>query len=334
MWGKERGKIPINYRTHFGNVLPDSIRKFEFTWKGEQSITDIGRYKAVASLAYGLDQKQFSTQSTYFWVIPIKSLVITLGSLLLLLLGVLWGIKLYIRHMLKLAGVPTSGFHAEVESRHVHEHEPTEGDIKIASYQSITAPVRSGFSDLRSRLAGGTALTDKVKEFVKFALAYRLFFIGLVVFAGALIAIGIFFADVTDTKKNYEVTITNPDMALNLNSEEVAYNELSEVKGLLPLGHLEEQQYDVIVINTSGQSGVAASVAATLAENGYGITKISADETRIDKKTVIVCDPSLQAEALAISKILSGALLSTRTASSTSANKDITIFVGQDQVTE
>ena len=46
MWGKERGVIPINQHSNFGNVLPSSIRKFEFSWAGEPSLADIGHYTA------------------------------------------------------------------------------------------------------------------------------------------------------------------------------------------------------------------------------------------------------------------------------------------------
>ena len=53
MWGKERGKIAINANSEFGNVLPGTIRKFSFTWKGDPSLYDIGRYQAEASLSFG-----------------------------------------------------------------------------------------------------------------------------------------------------------------------------------------------------------------------------------------------------------------------------------------
>src|SRR3989344_4620678 len=74
MWGEERGLIPINQASQFGNVLPESIRKFTFSWKGEWSMADIGRYTAVATLAYGSESRQFASMQTEFWVIPFKLL--------------------------------------------------------------------------------------------------------------------------------------------------------------------------------------------------------------------------------------------------------------------
>ena len=81
--------IPINAQTHFGNVLPNSIRKFEFTWKGEQSLSDIGRYKAVVTLGYGIEGRKFQSSATYFWVIPVKSVLMVLGGALFIVLFVL-----------------------------------------------------------------------------------------------------------------------------------------------------------------------------------------------------------------------------------------------------
>ena len=44
MWGKERGQVMINNQDDdFGNVLPQSIRRFQFSWSGEQSLFDMAR---------------------------------------------------------------------------------------------------------------------------------------------------------------------------------------------------------------------------------------------------------------------------------------------------
>ena len=86
MWGEERGVVPINQNSSFGNVLPESVRKFNFSWKGEWSIADIGRYTAIATLAYGADDRQFASAETTFWVIPFKLLLGIFVTLLLLLL--------------------------------------------------------------------------------------------------------------------------------------------------------------------------------------------------------------------------------------------------------
>ncbi|MFT5036573.1 MAG: hypothetical protein ACI9VM_000135 [Candidatus Azotimanducaceae bacterium] len=332
MWGKERGLIPINNRTHFGNVLPESIRKFEFTWKGEQSISDIGRYKAIATLAYGFGDQKFITASTHFWVVPLKSLLITLGSFITLVLLVSWCIKLYVRRMLQMAGVEPASYRERKNSSHAIED--AEGDVRIASYKSISAPVRYGYLDLRTRLFEAKAFFGVIQTLYTFVVSYKLFFAGVVVIIAGLISAYYFIADVTIEEKEYDVTIANPDLNLNLSSEEITYAELAASQNLAALDDIADQDFTLNMINTSGEPGTAASVAASLANDGYGISSLDSGEGRLDKRSVIVFDPALQETALQLSKKLSGAIVSGRAASSTDPIPNITIYVGADQVVD
>lgn len=111
MWGKERGRILINEKGEFGNALPQTTRRYEFSWDGEASVFDIGRYRAEATLTFGQEQKQNATYATYFWVIPIKPVAGTLAAIITLILGTIWLIRRSIRRSLALHGiqsVPTS----------------------------------------------------------------------------------------------------------------------------------------------------------------------------------------------------------------------------------
>ncbi len=83
MWGKERGRIDVNKDANFGNVFPEKIRNFSFTWKGESNFYDIGRYKAISTLSYGAGARQSDFNILYFWVIPIKPLLWIVGALLI-----------------------------------------------------------------------------------------------------------------------------------------------------------------------------------------------------------------------------------------------------------
>jgi hypothetical protein len=101
MYGKERGQVLINEKSNFGNVLPRSIRKFQFSWSGEESLLDIGRYSAVVTLGYGENGKQNTSATTYFWVVPLVPVSITLGIALFFLLLMTWLIRRYIRRALR-----------------------------------------------------------------------------------------------------------------------------------------------------------------------------------------------------------------------------------------
>jgi hypothetical protein len=102
MWGKERGKIDINKVNTFGNVLPDSTRKFEFDWHGEANPFEFGRYKALATLVYGENARQSVYRVTYFWVIPWKQVLPLLLGLGAFLWFLTWSIRRYIRNALLL----------------------------------------------------------------------------------------------------------------------------------------------------------------------------------------------------------------------------------------
>lgn len=101
IWGREAVKIPVNDKTDLGNVLPKSIRKFEFSWQGKEGVSSFGRYKAEATLGYGKDVKQNSTRITYFWVVPLKEILTVLGGVIAVAIFMVWRIKKYIRRTLE-----------------------------------------------------------------------------------------------------------------------------------------------------------------------------------------------------------------------------------------
>ncbi len=330
MWGKERGVIPINYRTHFGNVLPNSIRNFRFSWEGESSFTDIGRYKADVSLAYGAGSTQFVSSATYFWVVPLKALFFTLAGLFGAIFIIVVGIRTYVRHMLFMAGV-------NPERRTMQK--VSAGDIEVSKYKTITAPVRNGFDDLKNRLQNVHALWDVVRVLVTFLKQYRLFFGFIACIIVIIVISGFFIADVTDENKNYDVSIDNPDSTTSLNAEEIVFDSLSNGVSLSSDSTTSDQRFTLSVVNTSGKSGTAAYAAYSLTESGYAVSELRADTSRVNKNTVIVFDASVPQEALKISRKFGGALLSARTAttsdevaSTTTKVPNITVFVGQNQI--
>ena len=148
MWGKERGKLDINQKSNFGNVLPKSIRKFNFSWQGEESVFDIGRYSAVVTLGYGDEGKQNASAVTYFWVVPIVPVAGTLGVFLLFILLMTWFIRRYIRQALaiSLARAPvTSVPHIPAIPRSAPLVER-----RVPIMKAMIEPLREGVIDLRN----------------------------------------------------------------------------------------------------------------------------------------------------------------------------------------
>lgn len=101
MQGKIKQKIPVNEGKDFGNILPQSVRKFDYTWEGDEDTFEIGRYKSVVTLSYGSESHKNISQETYFWIIPLKPVLTALGILVFLSLIIILMIRLYIKKTIK-----------------------------------------------------------------------------------------------------------------------------------------------------------------------------------------------------------------------------------------
>lgn len=98
MFGKETASFSLNEKG--GNVLPQSIRKFEQTLNKKLLF---GRYTVQVDTVYGADNK-IVTDSTTFWVIPYKLIAIAIGLIVL----IIFLAKRYNRYIVKRAGKKSS----------------------------------------------------------------------------------------------------------------------------------------------------------------------------------------------------------------------------------
>jgi hypothetical protein len=80
-----------------GNVLPQSVRKFEMLLNKKNLF---GHYNAQATIQYS---GQTINQTIGFWVIPYKLIAIILGILILLVVGLRFAIKRYNRYIINKA---------------------------------------------------------------------------------------------------------------------------------------------------------------------------------------------------------------------------------------
>ncbi len=211
MWGKERGKLEINQKDNFGNVLPKSIRKFEFSWKGEESAFDIGRYRAMVTLGYGDQGKQNTTAVTYFWVVPIVPVAITLGCFLVFVLLVTWLIRRYIRRALalSLARAPVTSLPYLPAST---PSLPSAQPIRPIS-SALMEPIKEGVLDLRALAARKSqvqsAPSHGAQEPVtvsRFAAKYVLFFIFVAVVITGCVGAWWYFGKALTPKRSFQIT--------------------------------------------------------------------------------------------------------------------------------
>jgi len=321
MWGQERGIIPVNRQSLFGNVLPESVRKYRFTWSGEWSLADIGRYTAIATLAYGEDERQFVTEETSFWVVPWKVLG-TVGIILLsFILLFIWAIKLYVRKMLSMAGV-TPELHA-AKSRPV-----------VSKHVSVIAPIEAGILDLRSRLKNTHSTGESARELFSFVKSYKLFFFTLIALVLFIILLISYVKTASVSERSYDVLVDGASGQIQFSAEDVRYNELvnTEQSDGQEIGSIKEFPA-VQLVNRSGVNGLAGELKFELEVNGYPVSAVSNESGTAEDKTVIVYSPEYAEEALELSKFIGETLLSSYTDESTS-KYPITIYIGLDQQDE
>ena len=318
MWGEERGIIPINQQANFGNVLPESIRKFLFTWKGEWSVSDIGRYSAVATLGYGTEEVQFASAKTYFWVLPLKLLFGILVGIAIFVVLLTWLIRLYVRHMLMVAGVGIEDYQS-VRQR-------SEGKRKVTFH----APVQVGILDLSQRLKATKTFVERMHSLLTFALTYRLFFLAVslvVVFVSILVW---YVRSANTAQRSFEVVYLQDEKTerSTTNSEEIIYNSLPSVKGSGNDTASPPSAASLSVVNRSGKSGLGATIRLKLEERGYTVSALAADFLDTQTRTVITAVASSYDDALVLSRALNGVPVSIVENNETGA--DITIYVGSD----
>lgn len=298
MWGKERGVIPINKQTHFGNVLPESVREFYFRWEGERSFTDIGRYSAEVVLSYGEDGHKTVDAKTFFWVVPVKSGLITFGIVIGFILFVTWAIKLYVRRMLTLAGVEVEQL---IEGEDFQKKEIKSKTVKVLNKKSVFQPLHVGFNDFIERIKKINAVFDVVVTFTGFIWSYKLFFLVIAILSASFVGIVFYIGDVSQNEKSYEVTLVGEDGDTVITSEEILKEELeNSLEENIFVN--EEQHFILELINASGVPGIAAESAVVLEDFGYNIDLISSNLEEVIEETKLIFDVGLldEAEALGV----------------------------------
>ncbi len=325
MWGQERGSIPINQQTLFGNVLPNSVRKYSFTWSSEWSITDIGRYTAEASLSYGTDGKQSLSADTAFWIVPWKWLlliIVVVGGFLTL---ITFSIKLYVRHMLRMAGI-TPGHHVPVSA--VEQIAITTGPkSKKRKTVSVVAPIEAGILDLRARLNKTDTFKAYLVTLVSFVKAYWKFFAGVLLILLFLLIVILFFKGALTPARDFEVTIEGEGQSVTVKSD------APEGEGSAPPTEITANPQVIIkIVNRSGDESLTGKAKSIIEREGLTVSDVSVDFGTLEERTVIVYTPEFADAALKLSMLFDNALLSAYIPED-DATPELVVYVGSDITT-
>lgn len=316
MWGQVRGSVPVNRDTMFGLVPQDSIRKFTFGWKGDWSITDMGRYTAVATLAYGAESRQFASSEATFWVIPWRAVLGVMVVILTFVLFVTWAIKAYVRRMLTLAGVAPTTASRVVNAEKLYEREV-----------SVVSPIKAGVLDLRTRFNRSSTLTDKAGAVGQFVRSYRLFFVALFVFLFFVGLVVWFVQNASTESRNFEVTVDGSDSSMTISSEQLEYE--SRKNQVPAASSTEPVSVKINIVNRSGVPGAAATARIKLEDAGIQVNELSADLSDTQHNTVVVYNEDFVDTALELSAQLDNALLSSF-AGDPEDGVAIVVYIGED----
>lgn len=320
MWGQERGVIPINQSTQFGNVLPESIRKFTFSWKGEWSFSDIGRYTAEVTLAYGTGDRQFASSKTNFWVIPVKLLLVIVISLTVFGLIVTWLVRLYVSRVLSLAGIDINEYRQTGHKNTLPKRHVTRA--------SIHKPVADGWRWWLGTLSQDQTLTQKLKRIFDVIKVHKLVIFAIISVLAFLSFIVFFVMSANKDYRSYEIEYVNPDANLKLTSEEIIYNQLKIERAIKEV-EVDLNLPKVKIVNRSGVPGLGAEAKLQLEAKGYQVVELSADFSSPQSRTVIVFVGELEREALRLSSRLENAPIS-KSEDEISPGVPLIVYVGDD----
>lgn len=124
IFGSEVGKITFNESS--GNVLPDSIRKFDIQWNPNQSPfykIPIGKFTASLAATYG-ENNQSLASDVSFWIIPIWFMIVVGIVILLIIFLIIWTKK---------------GQNKQVAEALSNNKDDNEEDIKVEDYSQENA---------------------------------------------------------------------------------------------------------------------------------------------------------------------------------------------------
>lgn len=312
MWGKQRGVIPINHKTRFGNVLPKSVRKFEFEWKGAWNPLEFGRYKAVAVLTYGSDQKQNVQSIRYFWVIPVKETALALGSLLVFTLFFFWAVRRYIRRSLAIEAQRLTGRPAIRPRTKVAASAIAKRNAKATAKVAAMVPTgRSGLRGLMALLLRPARAALSEGGFFATIRRYPLFYMSLLIIVVGLVGIILYFTQVLQGSRSFDVEIKKPDHNnVILKNGEPATPPASSTasQGAIPQPEAADSEQSraasvpIIVLNGTGTTGLAGKVAAELKAQGFTIARTG--NSARQSQTVIQYHPQDESSAKALNRAI------------------------------
>lgn len=336
MFGQTRGVIAINKKTEFGNVLPESEKKWEFNWKGESSIWDAGRMNAELFLSYGEEGKQSEVRKISFWAVNLKPTLIVLGSLLLLILLLTYLIRRFVRKSISKARLEAEAMAGRLGRAPAPAENRAAQETKVHAPKTIGAVVNLRNANEINNLNNKT--TKRMNwSFFKNVLLFIV--VALIVVAGAF-----FYSQYKKSSsdgaaedgapKSAGVTVINSDTASSApvvetsdslasstatttdavasstaatatTTDAVATSTATTTAEALPKS-LDKKDVVLTVLNGNGVSGVSTKAAKILEDAGYKVASKGNAANFNFAVTEIAYGPDVAENAEAIDQLIGG----------------------------
>jgi hypothetical protein len=338
MWGKERGVVPVNQNTQFGNILPESKRTWEFQWKGEDNFLEMGRYRAELLLGFGQQANQTASATVYFWVVPVVPVAGIIGGFILFLVVMILGIRAYIRKAVTLAR--RSAGLSETGPRLSISH-----NIRLTP-NMLKGPIKEAIVDLRNEDKKQPA--DRV---VRFGFLMKKYYKAALFLAAAFIWAGgtfLYLRGVFTAESDFQVAEKNNSQETSLVSQENLRAEVSsnqagitgeeDIPSVSPIGEenattvdenraVNKEQFSLRLLNGCGTPGLASTTKAFLTEEGFDVASLGNADSFNYQKTVIKYKKGNDKEAKAVAGILKVAAQPTE---DQSISEDVVVIIGKD----
>ena len=331
IWGRERGRIPVNAATAFDIVLPKRVGDFSFTWSGSENAFDIGPYRATLTMSSearsasgGADEEDGNetvfTASTFFWIIPWGPLVLV-GSILLLFFA---AVALVTRMIVR-----------RVTMREAMMH----GGRPFGAIPPSAMPVgrRLAVVDLRQAANQQPTTNNQQQNGVgimrKLTVQWRM--IGIVVSVLGFLGAGAYLWGALQPDRDYEVRIQTAEEERVVAGGDLAQLPEPTAPGTQVLeqpplaGGGAEVVYDVRVLvqNGSGRAGKAGEIAERLKAAGFTVVDAGNADSFDYERTVVRYHPGRGSVAEDVVRLIGGDPVVEEVAALTA---DVVVIIGQD----
>lgn len=317
MYGKERGIITFNQSTEYGNILPQSLRKWNFIWEGEDSLFEIGRYKAILNLIYGNEIKQTETREVHFYILPLIPLAVVLGAISAFFVLIILITRLYVKRTILLTL-------SEAKKQIGHETKREEKKIPILisfRKQKIADVIK------KAEIKGKKEILQKMSTFSRKTILFSL--LGLLILL--TVVISIYFSRVLKEKKQYKIETraekgqVSPEQVIEeINKEKTEFEAKTQENSQK---EINKQLFSISVLNGSGIKGIANKVAEKLEKEGFKIEKIGNADHFNYQQTQIKFKKGKEKEAEFLNIFLGGKLKLIETENQ---KEDIILIIGKD----